>query len=254
MPGTIGTCALCQMQNVALRQSHIVPSWAYQRVVAFNNAQPNPVMVDGDNAMLTSWQSKANLLCDRCEQRFGTVEQRISNLLVQADGSFPLHKNATEVSGRDDVIQIPKEDARDLAYFGLSVEWRADVAQVEPIVSLGIATREAVRSFLLAGKGSVPGAVVVLTVLVPAPEVASVARVFTFSETAGIPDEERHEFICLGVRFSVYTGPKAMEKFAAIDAFNGEHVGVSDGQRIAKDLGDAVLASTPTGKLARSGS
>jgi hypothetical protein len=252
MPETTGTCALCSTEGVALRESHILPTWAYRRVVGYAPAEPDPVLLDGDSAMFTSRQSKVPLLCDKCEQRFGSVEQRVSDLVVQANGRFPLLAGATEVPNEAGVVEIPEASARDLAYFGLSVVWRADVAEIEPVVSIPPARRQSMRSFL-AGQGTDPGAVVVLTMLAPPADVPKVDRMFTFPETAGNTDEERHEFICCGVRFSVITGPVAMISHGVIDAFKHEYAFVSDARNIARTVAGAALAATARGKLSKRG-
>lgn len=240
----IGTCALCGDENVAIERSHILPAWSYERVSRYSPGRSEPVLVTEDVALQTSEQVRRPLLCRKCEQRFSDHEKVVARWVVQEDGSFPLLGQAREVE-KDVAVEISEEAARALSYFGTSVIWRADVAQIEPVVSLGSA-RKQTRAFLLGE--SAPPAVMVLTLLRPPRGHPRMDRVVSFPESSGGDSDARHEFVCCGVRFSYIVGETA--SFDAVDAFNKRLAFVSAGHSILQSVADRVSKVTMKGKLA----
>lgn len=246
------TCALCHAHPVTIEESHILPAWSYKRVVNYAPGSGAPVVVDEEVVLQSSKQAKRPLLCRDCEQRFSTVENSVSKLVVQEDGTFPLRDGAKQVDAGPDgyqVLELLEQWSRDLAYFGLSVVWRADVAQIEPVVSLGPEVREGIRAFLLDTTVHPPAAVA-LTVINPPRGVPRIDRIVTFPQTEGAPHEERHEFLCCGVRFSIVTGDQARASFSPLDAVTGRLAFGSAGHGILRSVVEAAKAATPKGKLA----
>ncbi|MBX3199408.1 MAG: hypothetical protein KF894_14840 [Labilithrix sp.] len=124
----IGTCRLCD-EVTTLRDSHIVPKWAYKRITSDDGPGPTqPIMVEFDVATITNKQFTEHLLCDSCEQLFSAWENSLSQLLVQKDGAFPwLDLVAPKrTTGAADSAAV---DATAVAKFACSVFWRASVTR-----------------------------------------------------------------------------------------------------------------------------
>lgn len=105
--GTIGTCALCEKDDVLLEESHIIPKFVFRRIVqksvtgflrnAFN---PNQRIQDGD---------KQYLLCGECEDLFNKSETLFANKVFH-----PFKKG--------NLIEFEYDSW--LNYFIASVNWR----------------------------------------------------------------------------------------------------------------------------------
>jgi len=76
MAKKIGICALCKVQNIELRESHIIPKLAYKRTKAFQTSRfrnyydLNVIFQDGE---------KKPLLCQSCETFFSGFETKFTN-------------------------------------------------------------------------------------------------------------------------------------------------------------------------------
>jgi len=89
--GVIGDCRLCGATQVPLRESHIVPSWAYRRARDRTSiGPPDPIRVSEGVVVQTSEQVKERLLCGACEQRLCKDENYVSKLAYQEDGTLGL--------------------------------------------------------------------------------------------------------------------------------------------------------------------
>lgn len=122
----VGICKLCA-ESATLRDSHIIPKWAYKRITSDDGPGPRqPILVEFDAAAFSNKQFTEHLLCDSCEQLFGAWENTLSQLLVQKDGAFPwLDLVAPErTPGAADSAAV---DATAVAKFACSVFWRASV-------------------------------------------------------------------------------------------------------------------------------
>lgn len=144
----VGTCRLCLVHG-ELRDSHILPKWAYRMA----RGASNPVKLTPTVAVQTSEQITEHLLCGDCEQRIGRVEGRVADLVRPGANGEPrwLSKPGSflDVStGGLRVADVGDLPAEDLAYFGSSVIWRAAVSTVFPSTSLG-KYAESFRLYLL---------------------------------------------------------------------------------------------------------
>lgn len=99
MPRTIiGTCALCEEEQVELQQSHIIPKGIYKRTKAFNNSrfrnfyEPKQIFQDGE---------KKHLLCHDCEGFFSGYETRFDNKFLDLFLKSP-EKGLPKISNSDD--------------------------------------------------------------------------------------------------------------------------------------------------------
>lgn len=153
-----GDCRLCLAPGVELRDSHIMPKFSYRRARA-SGPGGDPVHIEDGKAFQTSLQRKEHLLCEGCEQRIGTVETAVSLLLPADDEQeapiLGLLGLVTDVSSGG-YRQVPLRDVNDadLAYFALSVFWRASLSSRYPM-TLQPGDAEMFRRYLL-GELSLP--------------------------------------------------------------------------------------------------
>lgn len=102
-----GTCALCQKENVELRQSHIIPKAVYRRAKTFENSrfrsfyEPKKIFQDGE---------KKPMLCHDCEEFFSKYETKFANLFLDK-----YLKNPSD--------NLP-EITEDTNFYVLTVAWR----------------------------------------------------------------------------------------------------------------------------------
>src|SRR5262249_41356146 len=107
-------CRLCLHDSV-LRQSHLLPSWAYRRLKQCCDSGDHPVRVADGTACMTSAQTTQDLLCQECEDRFGQREDRVARLTELDDHGRPRFlEHITRVTSRtgklvkvDDAIVEP---------------------------------------------------------------------------------------------------------------------------------------------------
>lgn len=92
----IGTCRLCQTPNIELRDSHIIPGWAYERIrqqaaLDSYSTNKNPLRVKENGiAVQVSNEIKEYMLCDACEQKFGIQENWFKQLTEPETDGLPL--------------------------------------------------------------------------------------------------------------------------------------------------------------------
>ncbi|WP_077609583.1 hypothetical protein [Clostridium sp. Marseille-P2415] len=103
----IGTCALCQKENVELMQSHIIPKAVYRRAKSFENSrfrsfyEPKEIYQDGE---------KKPMLCHDCEEFFSKYETKFANLFLDRYLKNP-SDNLSEIT-------------EDTNFYTLTVAWR----------------------------------------------------------------------------------------------------------------------------------
>lgn len=121
------TCGLC-LQPKPLRESHLLPQWAYKRVRQMCEPAQHPVLVQGGTACMTSAQVTQDLLCDDCEDRFGQRENIVARLTEVQKGKPAFLQYLTPMPSRTGrLVRIDDAIAEPLAYFGASVLWRSSV-------------------------------------------------------------------------------------------------------------------------------
>src|SRR5580704_3947168 len=94
----IGTCKLCRGNPVELKDSHLLPANIYRKIRRSEGANNSLLVASKESFRFTDKQIRDYVLCGKCEQLFGNVENRVSRQCLQDDGSFPL---------RDAVIEQP---------------------------------------------------------------------------------------------------------------------------------------------------
>jgi hypothetical protein len=245
----VDTCALCQVQNAALIDSHTVSKWVYRRIISYAPAET--IQIEDGRAGFSGKQDAKYLLCRQCEDLLGIRESYVAQIGLQSDSTtFPALTQSTAVWAPEGkaVVDVSALDVEKIAHFAVSVIWRADLAQSEPIVSLG-EWREPLRRYLI-GQESLPARVsVVITLLKPPPHIPRVDRVLAFPASAN--DGSYHEFLACGIRFTVFTSPTMPPPAEEVSLLQKKRALVTDGFAILRAIADEVQTSTAYGKLAR---
>jgi hypothetical protein len=165
-----GTCKLC-LSNTDLQESHLMPRALY-RMARGSGSKGNqdPHVLTAKERKPTSHQVKDYVLCWHCEQRFSkNGEQYVMSLITRRDGIFPLLEKLkgistplkTQKSVGYSITEAPDIDRKQIAYFALSVFWRASVhtwsqQNGEKIhIDLGRKYNEEIRRYLL-GETEIP--------------------------------------------------------------------------------------------------
>ena len=164
----IGTCGLCGEENKELRNSHLIAKGLYPE---------EAVIVNPTIALITDKQIASPLLCDACEQRFNRSGECWMLRQVKNKKGFPLLERLK--------LAIPVQSSREfqfdafscrqtginsdqLAYFVLSVLWRASVKTwtfLGQTIRVSLARyEEPVRKYLLGETGFPAETVVHVTV------------------------------------------------------------------------------------------
>jgi len=124
-----GQCALCREERV-LRDSHLMPKWVYRRLRRATGNDGSPVFVSRGAAVQTSRQVTKHLLCDDCENRFGTREDYVAGMTeVDSGGKIKLaHHVSRQDSPSGRLVSISSTVETDqITYFAASIIWRACV-------------------------------------------------------------------------------------------------------------------------------
>jgi hypothetical protein len=129
----LGKCRLCLEQR-ELQFSHLLPKALYRLVGRVSNpVHPDTVQVTLNDRRKSSEQSRRHILCFDCEQRLNTVGERwILQNCYRGRGVFRLRTELRKRSQleRDSTIEAysaSPEEVATLAYFSLSVVWRASL-------------------------------------------------------------------------------------------------------------------------------
>lgn len=172
----IGICKLC-LQNRVLQDSHLLPKALYRMSRWEGTPNPNPMQVSARGQVQTSKQIKGFLLCRDCEQRLCANGENYAMTQVNRKEGFALLRALESSSNKrstgsftfyyeTSALGIDREK---LAYFALSVFWRASVhvwnrqERKTPMISLG-KYEEPIREYLLGTKPFPPGLAVLLFV------------------------------------------------------------------------------------------
>jgi hypothetical protein len=163
-----GVCRLCH-ECRRLCESHLLPRGVYTRSRGPNDTAPLIVSAKGERP--SQHQYKQHLLCRPCEKRFNDHgEKYVLELMSDRKQKFQLLDilNRSHVTTKGhrwsqfSAEHTPTVDRAKLAYFAISVFWRASVATwrdadglPEIHIDLGKRYNEAIRQYLL-GETDVP--------------------------------------------------------------------------------------------------
>jgi len=202
----IGTCTLCREEYKELRNSHLIAQGLYPE---------EAVIMNPTIALITDKQIASPLLCDACEQRFNKYGECWMLRQVNNEKEFPLLERLKlaipVLSSRQfqfDAFSCRQTgiDSDQLAYFVLSVLWRASV---KTWTFLGQSIRvslagyeEPVRKYLLGETGFPAETVVHVTVCTDFGSQGS------FHVPCGVPENPYATYALLtqGIYFRVLMG------------------------------------------------
>lgn len=206
-------CKLC-LQSKSLQLSHLMPAAVYNYARDPSRKNPNPWLLSRGAKATTSRQVVDRLLCTECEGLFNKKGEQEALKWICNGKRFPLGERLAEaipmhVFGGFRVFSGAAlgVDARKLAYFAISVVWRAAVHRWDTpfggkttLLSLG-KLQEPVRRYLL-GEVDLPPE---LSVLATACSDPYSRRVFHMPlpvlGVSGAP----FDLLALGVHFRVFT-------------------------------------------------
>jgi hypothetical protein len=162
-----GICKLC-LTHQRLCVSHLLPRGIYVR--SRGPGDTSPYIMTSKGEMPSQHQYKQHLLCSPCEQRLSDNGERyVLGLTNDRGQNFPLlnilKKSQITCSAhwsQYSAADTPMIDRKQLAYFGISIFWRASVATWRDTaglpdirIDLGSKYNEELRLFLL-GKAGIP--------------------------------------------------------------------------------------------------
>lgn len=226
----------------------------YRRLNAFDGTgTPNQLItISSGHAQFSSKQASKHLLCRGCEDLFGTRERYASMVLLQDDDRFPLADQGSRIvdDGTDGVVELSSFDTEKITYFVISIFWRADVAQIEPIVDL-YRDRDLLRRFLLGESRLPPSVDLVASLLRPQPGLPRADRLIAFPQTQ--LDGKMHLFIGCGCRFQLYTDTSLPETLIHYSMPRYQLAFSGSGQETTELISNNAKASEKTGKLAALG-
>jgi len=169
-----GKCKLC-LNPRELQKSHLLPAALYRMTLDPRDKNPNPVLTTRKVAVRTSKQLRDYVFCRECEQRFNDCGERCLISQVDNGRDFPLlNKLNVAMAFTSGPLLAAFSgtavgvDTEKLAYFVLSVLWRASVHKWRILgqttsVSLG-PFEDPIRKYLLGESGFPCGVVAVVTV------------------------------------------------------------------------------------------
>lgn len=212
--GMIGNCKLCLSPGVTLRDSHIIPKWAYRRA---SDGPPDPLVFRDEKFIQTSKQAKEYLLCEACEQRLSLDERYVAKLAYQVDGKLGLEVDSgvvfpvphPEFGPHSRGASISGLDCLSMARFAASMFWRGHVARKEPLGGLKLwnPQAEALRRFVLREKSLPDRMCLHLVVLTDGAENETVHSTTTIAPCSAKHGENGfHQFVVAGLLFNLSMG------------------------------------------------
>jgi hypothetical protein len=127
-----GKCRLC-LQQAELQDSHLLPRALYRMIgMGTDRLHPHTVQLTLNSQRKSSEQARRHLLCSRCEQCLNqNGEKWVLDKCYRGQGRFRLRselRKKSPLSGCEiEAYAASDEEAARLAYFCLSVVWRASL-------------------------------------------------------------------------------------------------------------------------------
>jgi len=230
----MGQCKLC-LQTRELQDSHLLPKALYKKSRYEGGGNPNPTLITSKAMVQTSEQMKDYVLCRDCEQLFNRNGERYVMSLVHARGRFPLlaalrsikPASVSPFASHYDLKSLPAIDRAQLAYYALSIFWRASVhiwdkrERTTPVIDLGT-NNEVLRKYLI-GETGFPKEVVLMLVVCT----DNLSQNSFFEPNKGNPDMETYTFITRGLNFFMMLGEQVTDKTRKVCIINGERKMIS---------------------------
>jgi hypothetical protein len=165
-----GSCKLC-LQEKDLQNSHLMPRALYVKARGSGSSgNQDPFVMTIEGGKQSSYQTKDYVLCRECEDRMNrNGEKYVMGLVTKQNGAFPLLEALSSVKPTAkgplwemySAVDTPNIDRAQLAYFAISIFWRASVHRWvqedgEQIrLDLGNRYNEEIRKYLME-ESSVP--------------------------------------------------------------------------------------------------
>jgi hypothetical protein len=165
-----GKCKLCLLEK-DLQESHLMPRALYRKARGSGQkGNQDPHLLRASGRRPSSYQVTDYVFCRECEQRFSkNGEEYVMGLVTRQDLRFPFLEmldaiptiTKTEKWRMYSAAQTPNIDRAKIAYFALSLFWRASVHtwqmdDGEKVrIELGSKYNEEIRRYLL-GEASIP--------------------------------------------------------------------------------------------------
>lgn len=201
---------------MTLVESHILSAWCYRALQCDDGSTSHrePLVLRRGIISHSSHQVKEHLLCEECELRIKVAEDYVKPR-VATPMTFPL---LTELRATASPIPLSGGcayvadgvDAPKLVNFALGVVWRASVSSTPETSGVALGSySEPVRRYLLEEKhDAFPENVTVALGVIDQPwnEYHGAVEMPKTTRNAGA---DRHDFLCLGLSFSIFVGEGA---------------------------------------------
>jgi hypothetical protein len=189
-PQELGSCRLCHVQRVPLREAPLLPSWALRDTA--------PILV--------------RVHCEACERRLVQDEAYVARLAYGEDRLGLLEHVVPAAGPRPDlrVASLRGFNVGALARFAAGIFWRAHAA-LEPGLSLSRAEAEALRDFLRGTRPAPLGLCFTLAALIESdgPAAPWTTTRFPVTEENGQGEARAHLFAVAGLAFCLAPGATA---------------------------------------------
>lgn len=248
-----GDCQLCRASNVVLILSHILPRWAYRRVIQTSGGA-HPIQVEDGIATRNGRQLSQYMLCAKCERRFAADEDYVSRLVYQVDGSVPLLAKLgapTVVAEEGMALGFGSIDRRRLCYFGASVLWRAARARRVDRCVLGARYEEEFRHYL-DGQTEFPMRAACVIRFHDTASVPGVDEIFASPATNRANGFHLHRFLFLGIEYAFFVGGQIPGAARRLCVERGSSGGIirDCGDSLTEWIADVVRTAEVKGSLA----
>lgn len=251
-----GTCALCLAPR-ELRDSHILPKWSYKRIknTATEEGNGNPLLLKDCTIVETSQQIKKRLLCTECEQRFCLRESYVSMLAYQENDTCPVQAAPVlEAESDRRFVSARAYDWQHLAYFGVSVLWRAAVSRATDALHIHDDDLEMLRVYLLEDRDLPSNMRLILSLFDADQDRHHWTRSAVLPASRAHGGHRRHHFWICGLYFQLCIGDRIA--FDGLDGVcfvtNPDHpilIAPPTFWSIVRRLGERVAEAEPRGKL-----
>jgi len=250
----MGICALCRCEG-ELQNSHLIPQWAYKRILELEGGDKQPVLVTGGNAALSNKQTTRRILCKDCEQLFSIREDYVSRITRLEDGQPAILKLVTRLHGPDGMAARLSDDvdAEQPLFFAASIIWRACVMRIG--CNLG-PYEPKFREYLL-GKTAFPVDVVLtMAVLESSDRVKNPSSILTVPSSFKVGLVWLHGFMASGLAFRCFIGKTLDPKWKVMSLASPDqptYISLMKPEQFSDFLAALSVAvkATPRGKLVR---
>lgn len=265
-----GVCKLC-LEEKGLKKSHILPAWSFAGLRGDNDPAILYSRKFGKTigeVRASNYEIRERMLCETCETLMSKWEGCVRNLAYINGKTGILERIGSDVirgAGHGDercyMFSASHLEFEKIAQFGVSVIWRAAVAQRRDTGKprLGPKYEEVIRLYLT-GESAFPESAGLMVAVMDDPEKGEpdLRRISSFPTTVRSGGGfHYHSFLTCGILFHMAVGkllPKKEQANCIIHCLRNP-VLVIPGYKmgVAKILGPMVAEAQPVGRLARRG-